>query len=445
MLTLLWNLFFFILALGILVTIHEFGHFWVARRCGVKVERFSIGFGPALWKKVASDGVEYVVAAIPLGGYVKMLDERVAEVAPEERHRAFNNKSLKARTAIVAAGPAANILFAILVYWLMWMVGLPAIKPVIGDVLPGSIAAEARLPVGGEITAVGGQLTRSWDEVNLAFVAHIGDKAIDLTVADKRGISRQLTLDTRQWHFDPNKQSSLQSLGIKAFSPRFEVVVEKLVPGGAAAKAGLKPGDRIVALEGQGDVDWEAFSKAVQQGPGNALVFDIERDGERMAITVVPDERDGQGYVGLYPKAPKWPEGLLTKLRFGPVDAMAEGAKSAWQMVSLTVSTLVKLITGELSLTNLSGPVAIAQGAGFSAEIGFAHFLQFLGLISVNLGIINLLPLPVLDGGHLMFFFFEAVRKKPLSEKAQELGFRIGAALLLMLMGIAIFNDLARL
>ncbi|WP_115717960.1 sigma E protease regulator RseP [Gallaecimonas mangrovi] len=445
MLTLLWNLFFFILALGILVTIHEFGHFWVARRCGVKVERFSIGFGPALWKRVAKDGVEYVVAGIPLGGYVKMLDERVAEVPEAERHMAFNNKSLKARTAIVSAGPIANILFAIVVYWLMWMVGVPAVKPVVGGTAAGSIAAQAHLPKGAQITAVDGQSTRSWEDVNLALVGHIGDKEIPLTFLDDKGISRHLVLDTRYWQFNPDKESSLASLGIKPFSPKFDVVVAKVVAGGAADKAGLKPGDKILALHGTGKVDWDGFAKAVKNGANKPLAFDIERGGERMTLTVVPDERDGQGYVGLYPQAPKWPEHILTEIRFGPVDALVEGVKRTWQMVSLTVTTLVKLVTGELALDNLSGPISIAQGAGASAGIGFAYFLGFLGLISVNLGIINLLPLPVLDGGHLMFFVCEAVRKKPLSERAQEVGYRIGAALLLMLMGIAIFNDLARL
>lgn len=444
MLTLLWNLFFFILALGLLITIHEYGHFWVARRCGVKVERFSIGFGPALLRRVGRDGTEYVLAAIPLGGYVKMLDERVAEVAPEDRHLAFNNKSLKARTAIVAAGPAANILFAILVYWLMWMVGVPAIKPVVGAVAPQSIAAEAKLPL-GEILSIDDQQTRSWEEVNLALVAHIGEPSIALQVKDNDGLIHDVRFDTRQWQFNPDQQSSLTSLGIVPFRPRFDLVVDKLKAGDAAERAGLKPGDKLLALADGQTLDWDGFVKAVQQSPNKPLEFLIERDGERMTLTVVPDERDGQGYVGLYPVAPSWPEGMLTEIRFGPLDALQEGVKRTWQMVSLTGSTLAKLVTGDLALDNLSGPIAIAQGAGASAGIGFAYFLGFLGLISVNLGIINLLPLPVLDGGHLLFFLCEAVRGKPLSERAQDVAFRLGAALLLTLMGIAIFNDLARL
>ncbi|EKE69208.1 sigma E protease regulator RseP [Gallaecimonas xiamenensis] len=444
MLTLLWNLFFFILALGLLITIHEYGHFWVARRCGVKVERFSIGFGPALLRRVGRDGTEYVLAAIPLGGYVKMLDERVAEVAPEDRHLAFNNKSLKARTAIVAAGPAANILFAILVYWLMWMVGVPAIKPVVGAVAPQSIAAEAKLPL-GEIFSIDDQQTRSWEEVNLALVAHIGEPSIALQVKDNDGLIHDVRFDTRQWQFNPDQQSSLTSLGIVPFRPRFDLVVDKLKAGDAAERAGLKPGDKLLALADGQTLDWDGFVKAVQQSPNKPLEFLIERDGERMTLTVVPDERDGQGYVGLYPVAPSWPEGMLTEIRFGPLDALQEGVKRTWQMVSLTGSTLAKLVTGDLALDNLSGPIAIAQGAGASAGIGFAYFLGFLGLISVNLGIINLLPLPVLDGGHLLFFLCEAVRGKPLSERAQDVAFRLGAALLLTLMGIAIFNDLARL
>ncbi|WKE64521.1 sigma E protease regulator RseP [Gallaecimonas kandeliae] len=443
MLSLLWNLFFFVLALGLLVTIHEFGHFWVARRCGVKVERFSIGFGPALWQRLGRDGTQYVIAAIPLGGYVKMLDERVEEVAPEERHLAFNTQSLKARTAIVAAGPAANLVFAVLIYWLMWLVGVPALKPVLEGVLPQSIAAQAKVEP-GQITAVDGDPTRSWDEVNLALVGHIGDAELTLTVADERGISRHYRLDTRQWHFDPDKESSVTSLGLVPFRPKMDIVIAELAKGGAAEQAGLKVGDKLLAL-GDAKLEWESFVAKVQSSPGKPLSLLIQRDGEQKTLTVVPQEQDGKGVVGIYPQAPKWPAEMLTEIRFGVLDAFTEGAKRTWQMVTLTGSTLAKLVTGELSLRNLSGPVAIAQGAGASAGIGLAHFLGFLGLISVNLGIINLLPLPVLDGGHLLFFMYEAVRGKPLSERAQDLAFRIGAALLLTLMGIAIFNDLARL
>lgn len=445
MLIALWNLFFFVVALGVLVTIHEFGHFWVARRAGVFVERFSIGFGPPLWRRQGSDGTEYVIAAIPLGGYVKMLDERVAEVPAERAHQAFNNKSLRARSAIVAAGPAANMVFAVLVYWLMWMVGVPAVKPVIGSVSAHSIAAAAGLKANSEITAVGDRQTRSWDDVNLALVGHIGEPRITLTTKDKRGVSHRYQLDSRHWQFDPDKQSSVGSLGIKPFRPGATTTLARVSKDSAAAKAGLQAGDRIVAYNGQVVNDWSSLVSAWQQHPAEPLLLTVVRQGERKSFTVVPQLRDGHGYLGVSPQVSPWPPGMLTEIRYGPIAALQEGVSRTWQVTSLTLSTLAKLVTGELSLSNLSGPVAIAQGAGASAGIGFAYFLGFLGLISVNLGIINLLPLPVLDGGHLSFFLYEAIRGKPLSERAQEMGFRIGTALLLMLMGIAIFNDLARL
>ncbi|MGL6432313.1 MULTISPECIES: sigma E protease regulator RseP [Aeromonas] len=447
---LLWNIGAFIVALGLLVAVHEFGHFWVARRCGVKVERFSIGFGKAIWRRLGKDGTEYVLALIPLGGYVKMLDGRVDELKPGEEAQAFNHKSVWARMAIVAAGPMANFVFALFAFWLMFMIGVPSVKPVVGEVRPASIVAEAGILPGMEIVGVGGEETGDWESVTYALISHLGDDSVQLKLkAANTSYAVGKTLQLAGWKFDPDKESPIGSLGIVPLGGKVLPVVEAVVPSSASEKAGLQIGDRIKGVDGEAITEWAQFVERVQQSPAQPLQVTVERGGSEMTLTLTPDGKKvkGQlvGFVGLSPQLVPLPDEYRTLLQYGPLQALWHGVQKTWSLITLTFDMIGKLIGGIVSLDNLSGPISIAKGAGSSADYGLVYFLGFLALISVNLGIINLFPLPVLDGGHLVYFLIEAITGKPVSEKIQEVGFRIGAAILMLLMGIALFNDFARL
>ncbi|MFQ2108952.1 sigma E protease regulator RseP [Aeromonas rivipollensis] len=447
---LLWNIGAFIVALGLLVAVHEFGHFWVARRCGVKVERFSIGFGKAIWRRIGKDGTEYVLALIPLGGYVKMLDGRVDELKPGEEAQAFNHKSVWARMAIVAAGPMANFVFALFAFWLMFMIGVPSVKPVVGEVRPVSIVAQAGIEPGMEIVGVGDEATGDWESVTYALISHLGDKSVQLKLkapGASYAVDKTLMLDS--WTFDPDKESPIGSLGIVPLGGKVLPVVQAIVPSSASEKAGLQVGDRIKGVGDQAITEWTEFVERVQQSPEQPLQVTVEREGSDLTLTLTPDVKKvrGQlvGFVGLSPQLVPLPDEYRVLLQYGPLQALWHGVQKTWSLITLTFDMIGKLIGGIVSLDNLSGPISIAKGAGSSADYGLVYFLGFLALISVNLGIINLFPLPVLDGGHLVYFLIEAVTGKPVPEKIQEIGFRIGAAILMLLMGIALFNDFARL
>ena len=450
MLRILWNLAAFIIALGVLITVHEFGHFWVARRCGVRVERFSIGFGKALWRRTDKSGTEYVIAMIPLGGYVKMLDERAEPVAPELRHYAFNNKTVGQRAAIIAAGPIANFLFAIFAYWLVFIIGVPGVRPVIGEITPNSIAAQAQIQPGTELKAVDGIETPDWDAVRLQLVSKIGDEHTTLSVAQFGSNQRQdKTLDLRHWTFEPDKEDPVSSLGMRPRGPQIEPVLSEVQVNSAASKAGLQAGDRIVKVNGQPLTQWMTFVTLVRDNPDTPLALDIERQGSSLSLTLTPDSRQvngkAEGFAGVVPKVIPLPDEYKTVRQYGPFSAVLEASDKTWQLMKLTVSMLGKLITGDVKLNNLSGPISIAQGAGMSAEFGIIYYLMFLALISVNLGIINLFPLPVLDGGHLLFLAIEKLKGGPVSERVQDFSYRIGSILLVLLMGLALFNDFSRL
>lgn len=450
MLSILWNLAAFIVALGVLITVHEFGHFWVARRCGVRVERFSIGFGKALWRRTDKLGTEYVIALIPLGGYVKMLDERAEPVAPELRHYAFNNKTVGQRAAIIAAGPIANFLFAIFAYWLVFIIGVPGVRPVVGEITPNSIAAQAQIQPGTELKAVDGIETPDWDAVRLQLVAKIGDEHTTLSVAQFGSNQHQdKTLDLRQWAFEPDKEDPVSSLGIRPRGPQIEPVLSEVQVNSAASKAGLQAGDRIVKVNGQPLTQWMTFVTLVRDNPDKPLALDIERQGSSLSLTLTPDSKQvngkAEGFAGVVPKVIPLPDEYKTVRQYGPFSAVLEASDKTWQLMKLTVSMLGKLITGDVKLNNLSGPISIAQGAGMSAEFGVIYYLMFLALISVNLGIINLFPLPVLDGGHLLFLAIEKLKGGPVSERVQDFSYRIGSILLVLLMGLALFNDFSRL
>ncbi|HCB1680085.1 TPA: sigma E protease regulator RseP [Citrobacter braakii] len=450
MLSILWNLAAFIVALGVLITVHEFGHFWVARRCGVRVERFSIGFGKALWRRTDKSGTEYVIALIPLGGYVKMLDERAEPVAPELRHYAFNNKTVGQRAAIIAAGPIANFLFAIFAYWLVFIIGVPGVRPVVGEITPNSIAAQAQIQPGTELKAVDGIETPDWDAVRLQLVSKIGDEHTTLSMAQFGSNQRQdKTLDLRHWAFEPDKEDPVSSLGIRPRGPQIESVLSEVQVNSAASKAGLQAGDRIVKVNGQPLTQWMTFVTLVRDNPDKPLALDIERQGSSLSLTLTPDSKQvngkAEGFAGVVPKVIPLPDEYKTVRQYGPFSAILEASDKTWQLMKLTVSMLGKLITGDVKLNNLSGPISIAQGAGMSAEFGVIYYLMFLALISVNLGIINLFPLPVLDGGHLLFLAIEKLKGGPVSERVQDFSYRIGSILLVLLMGLALFNDFSRL
>ncbi len=447
---LIWNLASFVIALGILVTVHEYGHFWVARKNGVKVERFSVGFGKALWRKVGQDGTEYVVAMIPLGGYVKMLDERVDQVSAKDKDKTFNGKSVYQRIAIIAAGPFANFAFAIFAFYLMFLIGVPSIKPIVGEIVPQSIAAQAKLESNSEIVEVAGQTVRDWQDVNLALIGEIGSKSIIVKTksADTQYVKTH-HFDTKNWQFSPDKESALTSLGLYSFRPKVHNELAVIGKDSPAEKGGLAVGDKLIAINDDFLIaGWADFAKEIKQYPDQLVNITVEREGKQLVLQVKPKGIDSNGkligYLGVSPKADDWPAEYKIDLSYDVFSALPESIARTWNLITLSFDMIGKLITGDVSVKNLSGPIAIAQGAGDSAGFGFVYFLGFLALISINLGIINLLPLPVLDGGHLLYYVIELLTGKPVPENIQEAGFKFGGLALLALMAIALFNDFSR-
>lgn len=441
------SLFFFLVALALLIVIHEYGHFWVARKCGVKVLRFSVGFGKPIWRKTGKDGTEYVLAPIPLGGYVKMLDEREADVAESEREQAFNRQSLRKRVAIVAAGPAANLLFAVLAYWFLFVTGIPGIKPIIGEVAPASYAATSGLVVGDEIKQVDGQVTPTWNSAFKVLLskAEQGDKTEILVKSG--GTELLYSLKVPQISIEQSGQL-LQLLGITPLRPQLAPVIGKIVLTGPADQAGLKSGDRLLTADGVEIADWSGWVEKIQQSAELAIAITVERAGKVETLTLEPElAEDGTGRIGagVDTDYSSIPTEMLSEVRYGPLAASKQAVVQTWVFASTTLKSLFGMLTGEVSTKNLGGPISIAQIAGSSAEQGLITFVSFLAMISITLGVLNLLPIPMLDGGHLALFLIEAVRGKPVSEQAQIKGQRIGLFLLLLLMFTAFFNDLTRL
>ncbi|RXE47093.1 sigma E protease regulator RseP [Chromohalobacter israelensis] len=446
------NLLAVIVVLGLLITFHEFGHFWVARRCGVKVLRFSVGFGKPLWSRFDRHGTEFAVAAIPLGGYVKMLDEREGPVAPEEQAHAFNRKSVWARIAIVSAGPLANFLLAFVAYWALFIYGTATVAPVIGDITPDSPAAQGGLQRGQEIVAVQGEPTPSWGEVNLKLVAAIGaDGTLDVTTRTSEDATpTQHRVPVNDWLVRQNPPQPLASLGVTPWRPELPAVLGEVLDDGRAHQAGLERGDRIVSVDGVAVDDWMAFVERVRANPETPLTLQVTRDGERREITLTPavrEQEDGStiGYIGAGVQPSEWPERYRREIRYGPLDAVGEAVAKTGEMSLLTLDSIRKMLVGLISPSNLSGPVTIARIAGDSARDGVESFISFLAYLSISLGVLNLLPIPVLDGGHLVYYIIEAVRGRPVPEAVQAFGLRVGIALVGSLMLMALYFDLMRL
>lgn len=442
----------FVLALGVLITVHEFGHFWVARRVGVKVLRFSIGFGKPLWRRRSGpDQTEFVLAAIPLGGYVKMLDEREGEVASAELPRAFNRKPIPQRMAVVVAGPGFNFLFAILAYWALFIHGVPGVKPVLDAPLPDGLAAQSGIEARDLLRSVDGKPTRTWDEAILALLdGALDHKRLVLDVQGADGRERTVYLDLTHAQDLLGRGDLLDHLGLQPWRPVLPAVIDRVVPDGAAARAGLQPGDHILSADGQPIADWDAWVDYVQHRPEQAIEIAVERDGATRTLNVRPDREvidDGViGRIGAYVRVPpELGEELRTETRYGPLAALQHSVAKTWDMSVLTLRTLWKMLVGEASLDNISGPISIAQYAGHSASVGLGTFLSFLAIVSISLGVLNLLPVPVLDGGHLMYYLIELLKGSPVSERTEMLGQRIGIALLFALMSLALFNDFSRL
>lgn len=441
-----------IVTLGLLIAFHEYGHFWVARRMGVKVLRFSIGFGKPLWsKKAGSDQTEYVLAAIPLGGYVKMLDEREGEVPEEEAHRAFNRQPVRKRIAIVVAGPLFNFIFAILAYFAMYTIGVPGVKPLVGDVSPESPAAQAGIVKGDEIVQVGGQETPTWNTVRMALLRYSLDTDhIVLQVKDQNGGIHDAPLDLQGITMEEKQKHLVSRLGMEPLIPEYPAIIGQLSEDGAAMRDGLRPGDRVLSVDGQEVSLWEDWVDVIRENPEKTLTVEVERNGAVQVIQLTPKrEQTDQGEIGRIGAAPQVSEEMIDKYRavvtYGPVKALWTGVSETWRMSILTLRMLGKMLVGEVSLENLSGPITIATYAGYTASIGLTTFLSFLAIVSISLGVLNLLPIPILDGGHLLMYLIEGIKGKALSEDVQAKMQHVGMVILAMLMMLAFYNDIMRL
>lgn len=445
------TLLYFIIAISVLVVIHEFGHFWVARRCGVRVLRFSVGFGKPLWSFTDKRGTEYAIAPIPLGGYVKMLDEREAPVPEHLLDQAFNRKSPWARIAIASAGPIANFIFALLAYWLLFVSGTSGVVPVVGSVADGSVAAVAGVRSGDEIVAVNDHETLTWQEVSWQLVGFLGEDAdIRMTLKSADGTQRSALLSLQDWLAHQEVPDPLSGLGIEPRRLNVPAVIGEVQPDGAAAAAGLQTGDRVVAVNGTDIDDWYDWVKHVRAAAGVEQLLTLERSGALMNITLTPGSKtldDGSviGYVGAGVVAPEIPEDWLRTSHAGTLQGLWLSLNKTSDLIVFTLDSLWKMLLGDVSVKNLSGPITIAKVAGASASGGLEAFIGFLALLSISLGVLNLLPVPMLDGGHILFYLVEVVRGRALPERIQIIAVQFGLFLLLSLMLVAFYNDISRL
>lgn len=448
----LHTLFFFVIAIGILISFHEFGHFWVARKTGVKVLRFSVGFGKVLWSHQKNpDATEYVLSAIPLGGYVKMVDEREGTVKPEDLPKAFNRQSLWVRTAIVAAGPIFNLMLAIALFWGVLVLGETGLRPVLGEVKQGTLAAAAGFVEGEEIISVNDKATKTWtqamgDLITAAMDGELNIKVKVKNLADEQ-TDRTLTLNENDIK---DSEKLYDRLGFKPWSPKLKPIIDKVLPDSAALAAGLKKDDLIISADGIPITDWMQWVDYVKKRPDIAISLVIDRQGLRLTLPITPKSvQSGQEAEGKIGASVDMPEGLMKSMTveysLPSLEAIPVAFKTTYDYSLITLRMMGKMLIGKASVKNLSGPISIAQIAGESASMGLVYFIKFLALVSVSLGVLNLLPVPVLDGGHLMFFGIEAIKGTPVSEKVQIFFQQIGMALLLLLMVTAMVVDVQRL
>lgn len=462
-----------LVTLSILVTFHEFGHFWVARRCNVHVLRFSLGFGKRLfswWGKPPADsappegadirtrsneplsGTEFAISAIPLGGYVKMLDEREGYVPDDQLHLAFNRKPVLQRIAIVAAGPIANFVLAIAAYWLLFSVGVTGIVPLLGQINPHSPAGKAGLEAGQEIVAVDGMPTKTWADVNMRLFERIGDTG-DITITAREPGSYTVTNDfvipVKHWMSKVAEPYPVGNLGLALAYPHVSATIGGVLDGEPAKKGGLKPGDRVLSVNGNKVSDWEQFVKLIQRNPDKALDLRVLRQGKDVDVMVTPriKVRDGKpvGYIGASRGPIKMPASMQRVVRYPVYRAIVPALKKTWAVTEFTLDSIKKMLMGTISHKNLSGPITIARIAGASAHTGLESFIGFIALLSISLGVLNLLPIPVLDGGHLLYYIIEFITGKPVPERIQVWGLQIGMFLIVSIMLLAFYNDLTRL
>jgi regulator of sigma E protease len=438
----------FLVALGVLIVVHEYGHYLVARLCGVKVLRFSVGFGRALFvKRIGKDQTEWVIAAIPFGGYVKMLDEREGPVAPQEAARAFNRQSVGKRFAIVVAGPLFNFAFAILLYAGLFMHGIPEPRPMVAEPPAGSAAAAAGLHAGDLVRAIDGEPVVTWQDLRWRVLkAALQREAVQLETLSERGHLQSSTLDLRGFPADEVEKDVLERIGLNLHRPPLEPVLGR-VDAGPGQRAGLLPGDLVTHIDGAPVSNWMDVVRTIQQSADKQLAFGIVREGKPLSVQVTPEaarDRDGKtiGRVGI---GVRDSGGLFLQVRYGLGASLLKAVDKTVEISVFSLKMLGKMLLGQVSWKHLSGPVTIADFAGQSAQMGLPYFLNFLALISISLGVLNLLPIPLLDGGHLMYYLIEIAKGKPVSERVMELGQRVGLALLLVMMAFAFYNDLNRL
>lgn len=449
---LLYTIILFLATLALLVAIHEYGHFWVARRCGVHVERFSIGFGTPLYKWRDRRGTEYALAAIPLGGYVKMFGEQDGDVPQEKAHLAFNRKSVLQRIAIVSAGPLANLGLAVVAFWALFLAGESGYVPVVDEVETGSVADVAGLEPGQEIVAVDGRQTPTWQALHFRLLERIGDTGTIRFTAKypESDLLYESEAVIEQWLSQQDEPDLLGGLGVTLYLPDVLPVVAEVVPDSPAAAAGLQPGDRVLAADGVDMPLWSDWVDYVRARPQEPVRLTVSRDGDRLDMVVVPEGvRDAAGEtigrVGVAVAPPQMPPELVRSFQRGPVEALGAALGRTGELTLFTLNAIKKMLTGAISPKNLGGPITIAKVATDSAKSGLESYIGFLALLSVSLGVLNLLPIPVLDGGHLLFYTIELLAGRPVPEKMQAVGYQLGLVAVLGIMMLAIYNDILRL
>jgi regulator of sigma E protease len=447
----------FIVAIGVLVAVHEFGHYWVARKLGIKVLRFSIGFGKPLWQRIGrdKDRVEYVISAIPLGGYVKLLDEREGSVPDEDLPRAFTRQPVWKRIAVLLAGPVFNLLFAVFLYWILFTAGVPAPRSIVGEITPNSIAAQAGMRYEDHIIDVAGKPTDTWEEATLGIIEDLTDDGtIHMRVRGVDGSERDLTLVAGARSRELTQPDALlPGLGFDIWQPKVPALIATVMPDSAGSKAGLKPGDEIVKFGDQPIEDFSQLVAQVKPNPGKQVTLEIRRDGQLMPlpITIGENQNGGQptGLIGVTPvnkpiATGRTYEDMVALQKYGVIGSIGQAAAKTWDTSVFTLRIVGRIVTGNVSLKAISGPISIAETTGFAARQGWRIFLSTLALISISLGVLNLLPIPILDGGQIVYQLAELVKGKPVSDRAQQLGQLIGTAMLILMMTLAFYNDIAR-